>query len=163
MFSVVFLILIHYNEYRYLICIQEYSERMQNRKYIKIGVGTVFGLFILLLGILTYFQSIYLSLKVFDQEVKRVEMVIYESEPFNSEITDIIFIEDQIFHSDLSKKMNMQNIALSHPKITSTILFIYYKNGTVLNAYVYGDKLGLNYGQVWLNVSDFFDDVSSYK
>ena len=120
------------------------------------GSGIIFSIFFLLIGILTYFQSIYLSLKVFDKEINKVEMVTYESEPFNSEIIDIIFIEDRIFYTALSKKMNMQDIALSHPQITSTVLFIYYKNDTILNAYVYGDKLGLNYGQVWLNVNGFF-------
>ena len=136
---------------------------MQRRKYITIGVDILFSMFFLLIAILTYFQSTYLSLQVFDKEINRVELVVYESEPFNSEITDIIFVEDQIFHEDLSNRMNMQNIVLSHPEMTSTVLFIYYKNDTILNAYVYGDKLGLNYGQVWLNVSGFSDAINIYK
>ena len=120
-------------------------------------------MFFLLMAILSYYQSMYLSLRIFDKEIQRVELVIYESEPFNSAITDIIFLEDQVFQSMLSKKMNMQAIALSHPKMTSTVLFIYFKNNTVMNAYVYGDKLGLNYGQVWLKANGFSDDVMIYK
>lgn len=136
---------------------------MQKRKYITVGVSIVFSIFFLLIGILIYFQSTYLSLQVFDKEINRVELVAYESEPFNSEITDIIFFEDQFFYISLSKKMNMQDVALMHPQMTSNVLFIYYNNGTIMNAYVYGDKLGLNYGQVWLKVSGFTDDVNSYK
>ncbi len=136
---------------------------MQKRKYITIGAGIFFSIFFLLMAISTYYQSTYLSLKIFDKEIQRVELVTYESEPFNSEIKDIIFLEDPIFHASLSEKMNMQDVALNHPQMASTVLFIYYKNNIIINAYVHGDKLGLNYGQVWLNVKGFSDEVNSYK
>jgi hypothetical protein len=86
-----------------------------------------------------------------------MELVEYEDVAFESDILSSKTLEDdneEIFQ-DLMDAMNMQNIAFIHKKTTSVVVFFYYEDGSVMNAYIDGNKMGLSYGSVWIKVKGF--------
>ncbi len=97
-------------------------------------------------------------------KVERVEYVEYEGDPFCSaiKIKKVANRGDngstiENFIGKIST-VNKQEEARSNSK---KVMFFYYDNGEVLNAYIKEDCLGFNYGKKWLRVKGLGNFINS--
>jgi hypothetical protein len=135
------------------------------RKAIIAGIVAVLGIFVLVTAFTSVQQSRYLRLRIFDKEIVSMELVEYEDVAFESDILSSKTLEDdneEIFQ-DLMDAMNMQNIAFIHKKTTSVVVFFYYEDGSVMNAYIDGNKMGLSYGSVWIKVKGLSEILKQFQ
>lgn len=135
---------------------------MQRKYHVIIAVCIVIVLIIAVPFI--YLQSKYLALQVFNEPINKIELVIYKDKPFESEIVSIKTLgADSSAAVELKQEMDMENVQFIHPQNSSTVLFIYYGKGNVVNAYIGRNKIGLNYGKVWLGVRGLEEIIKEFK
>ena len=99
-------------------------------------------------------QEKYLSEKNFDKSISSVRVVTYAGEPFRSLVSEENIITDREKLDELQRRMNEQNVLLKVQHPTSTVMFITYFGGSSVIAYVDGEVLGLDYGNVTLKVRE---------
>ncbi len=110
-------------------------------------------------------QNNYLSLGLNDKKITKIEYVQYKDEPFRSvikqkkEITD----NDELFNAFV-KKANMQDVVLfNNPKYSKETLFIHFSDDTSLNAFLDGNKIGFDYGKVWIRNDEATKIIENMK
>ncbi len=107
----------------------------------------------LFLVVFSYCQNEYLALRIFDKQIASIRIVSYDGDAFVGFVQRDSVITDQteVFGAMMTE-INYAQVCLFHPKQTSEIAFITFSDGTSVNAYIDNNKIGLNYGQIWLYV-----------
>ncbi len=107
----------------------------------------------LFLAVFSYCQNAYLALHIFDKQIASIRIVSYDGDAFLGYVQRDSVITDQTeLFGSMMTEINYAQVCLFHPKQTSEIAFITFSDGTSVNAYIDNNKLGLNYGQIWLYV-----------
>ncbi len=121
---------------------------------LKVLLSIVAVILIVFLAFVVVLQEKYLALGVANQSIESIDLVTYSGEPFRSLINEEKTISDVKVLLELQRQLNAQNMVLKKQQNESTILILTYSNGKKIVAYVNNDMLGLNYGDVWINVDD---------
>lgn len=98
------------------------------------------------------------------EKVERIEYVEYEGDPFCSSIKikkvasrgdNRNTINDFL---DKISRVNKKERAMNN---SNKVLFFYYDNGKILNAYIKDNYLGFNYGKTWLEIKELENTIDS--
>ena len=110
-------------------------------------------------------QNNYLALGLNDKKITKIEYVEYKDEPFRSVIKQKkeIIDNDELFNSFI-KKANMQDVVLfGNPEYSKETLFIHFSDDTSINAFLDGDKIGFDYGKVWIRNNEASKIIKNMK
>ncbi|MFA0815660.1 MAG: hypothetical protein ACC608_07695 [Anaerofustis sp.] len=120
-----------------------------------------FAIIGIILLVFSFYQSVYLSLHIYDKQIESIRMVSYEGEAFIGSVQkDRVLTETEDSFHFIMRQMNYNRVCLVHPKECESIAFITFSDGSSMNAYVDRNMLGLDYGKVWLYVDDLQEFLS---
>ncbi len=97
-------------------------------------------------------QSSYLSLGVAEKNIVSFEIVEYENEPFYSPTVSRTVYSDPNTVLLLQTNINNESAAYIEGNKSNKMIFIFYDDETILNGYIDEEKIGLDYGRVWIKV-----------
>lgn len=102
-----------------------------------------------------YYQCVYLSLRIFDKQIQSIRYTSYQGDAFVGAVEqDEMIQENTSGFDEMMTQMNYEKICLFHPSGTSQIAFITFTDGSTINAYISDNRIGLDYGRVWLYVEN---------
>ena len=105
------------------------------------------------------------SLKI--ENVSKIIYVQYEDIPLSSKVKSKKCITAVNNQKQIKNFVNMfqdGNIQLKHiDKKTSNMLFLYFEDDRVVNAYVENNCLGFKYGKYWVKLKDIDGFISSME
>lgn len=104
-------------------------------------------------------QNRFNKLGIEEKKVLYAEIIVYGGKAFDSNILAGKVINDSEIIDIINSQLSMKKICLYNPKVTSTVLFIYFEDGSTLNCFVNGDRVGFNYGEVWIKIDNFSDII----
>lgn len=131
----------------------------------KTAVIFVSAVSLFLLAVLVPFgvQQIRLDrLDISGKEIVSAELIVYAGDAFSSNIVAGKVITDSEVIDNIYSQLNMKKISLYNPTASSTVLFITFADGSVMDCFVNGDNIGFDYGRVWVKVDGFgniVDDI----
>ena len=106
------------------------------------------------------FQSRLLSYGFVCRNVVKAEYTVYSGDAFTSEPAASVLFDSEGIQKVVSAA-NRQEVHLSASRPTSEVLFIYFDDGSVINAFVSGDSLGIDYGRVWISAGGLNEYIKS--
>lgn len=92
------------------------------------------------------------------EDVSKIVYVQYEDMPLSSEVKSkrvITVADNKAGVQDFLKLFQDSDVILRQSnKKTSDMIFLYFVDDSVVNAYVVGDILGFQYGKYWVDMKD---------
>ena len=100
----------------------------------------------------------YIEINKYDMlniEIESIEIIQYQSLPFNSKVMNTLVLDDAKLISLLEDELGAKRIKLIHPDESNIVVRINLNSGKVINSYLSENLIGYNYGSFWLDVSNF--------
>lgn len=101
------------------------------------------------------------------EDVSKIIYVQYEDKPLSSKVKSKKFItavDDEKQMKNFVSMFQEGDIQLTHiDKKTSDMLFLYFEDDRVVNAYVVGDYLGFQYGKYWVELKNIDSFITSME
>ena len=139
---------------------------MDKKRYTILGIIAVLTLILSI----QLFPFVYTKWKLSTIPIEEVSEIIYakyEKDPLSSEIVEKKYCSKADSESTVEKFVksfhNGKIKTWQSDKVSSEMLFLYFEDDTVVNAYILGDKIGFQYGKYWVDMDDMEGFLLSMK
>ena len=128
--------------------------------YLRRAAACISVLLAAVMTVYIIYQTRLLSYGFTDRKVVRIDYAVYSGEAFTSEPAAAVQFDSEGIQKTVSAA-NRQEVRLFASRPTSEVLFIYFEDGSMLNAFVSGDLLGIDYGRVWVSAGGLNEYIKS--